>query len=214
MTDRVEEIFEDGETPQQQKQAPLELGTLYPTEAMRVLIGKYRQLRVNTGDRDERVKQFRKESCIYTDFEEMQHLLQVVLLFKRHIPFFSQKEEYDKTYKPEIEKYCKSIPKQSKKITFFYMCLLEHFMRRNYAFLVFTANGAAFEVIDLLETPETARYVTVDECNFCRKQATTQPLVLCGKCRKAAYCNKECKTSDWRAFHKHYCAHLVKPETQ
>lgn len=200
MTERVEEVTEDGERLQQ---APLELGALYPTEAMRVLIGKYRQLRANSKDKEERVTQFRKESCVYTDFEEMRILLHVVLLFKRHIPLLSNKEAYDKTAKPEIDKYCETIPKESKNITLFYMCLLEHFMRRNYAFLVFTANGAAFEVIDLLETPETARFVTIEECNCCRKQATVQPLVLCGLCQKAAYCNKECQTSDWRAFHKH-----------
>lgn len=211
MTERVEEVTEDGERLQQ---APLELGALYPTEAMRVLIGKYRQLRANSKDKEERVTQFRKESCVYTDFEEMRILLHVVLLFKRHIPLLSNKEAYDKTAKPEIDKYCETIPKESKNITLFYMCLLEHFMRRNYAFLVFTANGAAFEVIDLLETPETARFVTIEECNCCRKQATVQPLVLCGLCQKAAYCNKECQTSDWRAFHKHYCPYLVKSETQ
>lgn len=211
MTERVEEVTEDGETLQQ---APLEMGALYPTEAMRILIGKYRQLRANSKDKEERVKQFRKESCIYTDFEEMRILLHIVLLFKRHVPLLSNKEAYGKTAKPEIDKYCETMPKESKNITLFYMCLLEHFMRRNYAFLVFTANGAAFEVIDLLETPETARFVTIEECNFCRKQATVEPLVLCGQCHKAAYCNKECQTSDWRAFHKHYCPYLVKSKTQ
>ena len=211
MTDILEKVMEDVETLQQ---APLEIGALYPTEAMRVLIGKYRQIRTYSDDKVERVNQFRKESCVYTYFEEMRNLLYTVLLFKRHIPLLSNKEAYDKTAKPEIEKYCETMPKESSDITLFYMCLLEHFIRRNYAFLVFTANGRAFEVIDLLETPENARFVTIEECNCCRKQATVQPLVLCGLCRKAAYCNKECQTSDWRAFHKHYCLYLVKSQTQ
>ncbi|XP_022244846.1 uncharacterized protein LOC111086415 [Limulus polyphemus] len=42
-------------------------------------------------------------------------------------------------------------------------------------------------------------------CSFCR--ASLGSLKLCGKCRKASYCSKECQRSHWD-HHKHMCALL------
>lgn len=45
-------------------------------------------------------------------------------------------------------------------------------------------------------------------CAFCLKAIEGQAIKLCGKCRKRAYCSRECQTSDWSTEgqgHKNWC---------
>lgn len=207
MANRVEDVTED-----KQESKTLELGMLYPTIGMKNLMEELRKIR--TINDPSKIATFRKDFCLYTNITEIKQIIDVVVLFKKHMPLFSNKEEYDTKAKPEVDKYCETRIQESKNIVILYMCLMEHFMRRNYVLLIFNKGGQTFEMIDLQETPETARFVTIEECNYCRKEATTKPLDLCGRCHKAAYCNADCQASDWRSFHKYYCAHLIKPGVQ
>lgn len=45
-------------------------------------------------------------------------------------------------------------------------------------------------------------------CAFCLKSIENQAIKLCGKCRKRAYCSRECQISDWSSegqCHKNWC---------
>ncbi|GKY92326.1 hypothetical protein MPSEU_000203700 [Mayamaea pseudoterrestris] len=57
----------------------------------------------------------------------------------------------------------------------------------------------------IAEPPSAQRDVSVDPhtCTFCRK-VTTHRLQCCSRCKKQAYCTKECQVSHWKA-HKKEC---------
>jgi hypothetical protein len=58
--------------------------------------------------------------------------------------------------------------------------------------------------------PSVQRDVSVDPftCSYCRK-VTTQRLPCCSRCKKQAYCTKQCQTTHWKA-HKKECVPIDK----
>lgn len=50
----------------------------------------------------------------------------------------------------------------------------------------------------------------IRHCSFCLNSIQDQAIKLCGKCRKRAYCSRECQTADWSSEgkgqgHKNWC---------
>lgn len=47
-------------------------------------------------------------------------------------------------------------------------------------------------------------------CSFCLRRPMATKLQLCGNCRFARYCNKDCQRQAWKDHHKLECARLKK----
>ena len=74
------------------------------------------------------------------------------------------------------------------------------------------------QVVDSINRQEEHNPTTIGKmCRYCgnseHSQAFQNSLLLCGKCKQAYYCSKDCQKADWKQ-HKKVCVPAKKSETK
>jgi MYND finger len=181
-------------------------GRLYPSLNMMRVSAEF-ELRLKSKN-EKAVQDYLDGRAIPTMFDDTQAIIMVVEIFKLQRTRLHKKEE-NKQVLEELRSACEKLSIPTNAAMNLFMSLLEKFSKRCLVVFIFTQDGKQHELFDLGETAESERYITVQECGACRaKDTETHRLLVCNRCKQAAYCNKECQEKDWKAFHKHYCAKL------
>ena len=181
-------------------------GALYPTVAMLNMMNERVTLEAHPENK-QAIKAFQEKYLIKTALSTVEAMEKIITLWRLHAHSgrnltFTQKLE-------ELNQVTQFVTDKIDVIGAFYCQLVAGYVEGRHVFYGVIADGKTSIPFDLEETVETLRYITVKECGACKKKAEEIPLLQCGKCRKAAYCNAECQKAD-RRFHKHFCAEFAK----
>ena len=190
--------------PPSQEQRPVkEPGQPYPTpDMLKMMLHLNRVSEQNIPEAD--VDAFRQQYVLQTGLKSRASMVMIEAIFIEHLYFVKEQMTLQEKLQSLVALE-KKLNEEMKYIGEFYCRMLDRYHELKYVFYAVTVDGKQFEPFDLRETPETVRYITKEECGFCRKK---QLLQECIKCRRAAYCGPECQKHDWR-FHKQYCKFLA-----
>lgn len=179
----------------------------YPTIQMMQMMREYQNLKPGVSTQEE-IEQFRNTFIVATNLKHRTSLIVVYSVFLDH----NLNTKHSLTIEQkiaELEGLDKELDEDIKAIAQFWCILFDRYNTNKPLIIALTQDRLESEPLDLNEKPETARYITVNECNTCKKKkSVTQPLLECVRCRQAAYCSAECQKEDWKAFHKYFCASL------
>lgn len=178
---------------------------MYPTLAMLAMMQKLDEMerRIPAPSIDE-IDLFRQLHVVSTHLKHRHSLIMIAAIFAVHRTEEKQKVTYQQKM-AELEGLDKKLGEEMKWIAEFYCRLLDRYQAQQYVFYALTVDQQDREPFDLLESAQSVRFITIQECNACGKKPV--PLQLCIKCHKAAYCNRECQKLGW-SFHKKYCNYL------
>ncbi len=185
------------------------LGEPYPSEGMSRMLDECDALEQQV---------YLEKYAIFTPFATVQQITYVVEYMKRTVPPLlaellrapheaKRLAEEEATRLTELAELCEVPPKE---MLYFQKQIRQRFIDARHCFIALTSNNKERNYYDLAEKVEDLRYITVDECGNRACRAKDKALLErneCARCRKAAYCNRDCQCADW-AYHKKYCASL------
>lgn len=175
----------------------------YPTLQMLLMMQKLDAL-TKEGATQEEKDAFRREYVVKTGLKRRESLIMIASIFVYHLYM----EREDMTFQEKLQSLVALEAKLDEKIEhigFFYCRMMDRVIAKETVFYAMTVDEEENEPFDLLETAQTARYITTKECNTCHKKNLT--LLECRMCHSAAYCSKECQKVNW-PFHKQFCPFL------
>lgn len=179
----------------------MELST-YPTLPMLEMMKKRDALNKDTPQAEK--DSFWQQYVVPTHLKRRESIIVIEAIFIQH-KYLSDSSITVRDKMKQLECLPERLGEEMKWIAEFYCRLMDQWESGKYVFYALTESKEDSEPFDLQETPDKAKFITTKACNTCQKNDC--PLEICAKCHRAAYCNKECQTKDWK-FHKHFCTIL------
>lgn len=144
---------------------------------------------------------FAQQYVVHSQLTSVDAVIMIYTLFRLHAE--TVRDEWGfKEKLAELVKLTNIIKDPIEMIGQFYCQLVDRYLAKKYACYVMLADKVTAHPLDLLESEKTVRYTTKKRCSAC--QAVSAVLLVCGACKKVAYCNVECQKKD-RSSHRKFC---------